>query len=178
MKPWQRDLAIIILSTLVAVLIVKTHLLSGIFAATSKNAYIGSFVSGIFFTSFFTIPLSTASFIEILRVHGLFSTAIIGAFGALLGDIILFNFAKNNIAKDLDLICKHTFGKKCVFVFKKGVLHYITPILGALIIASPLPDELGLAMMGISKIKLKTLIPISLCMNFLGILIIGYLVQM
>ena len=46
-------------------------------------------------------------------------------------------------------------------------------MLGALIIASPLPDELGLAMMGVARIKLRVLIPISLVLNFAGIVLIG-----
>lgn len=53
------------------------------------------------------------------------------------------------------------------------VFRWITFFLGALVISSPLPDELGLAMMGLSKAKMSTLIPVSLIFNSLGILAIA-----
>ena len=49
------------------------------------------------------------------------------------------------------------------------------PLTGAIIIASPLPDELGLAMMGLSRVPIAAFIPISYTMNFLGILLIEFI---
>jgi hypothetical protein len=42
-------------------------------------------------------------------------------------------------------------------------------VLGAFIIASPLPDELGLTLMGMSKVRLAVLVPVSFVMNAVGI---------
>ena len=44
---------------------------------------------------------------------------------------------------------------------------------GALIIALPLPDEIGLVMMGLSRMKARHLIPISFVLNSLGIALVG-----
>jgi len=50
-------------------------------------------------------------------------------------------------------------------------------LFGALVIASPLPDEIGLAMMGLSKVKTLLFIPISFSLNAFGILIIGLIAR-
>ena len=47
------------------------------------------------------------------------------------------------------------------------------PVLGTLVIASPLPDELGVAMLGLAKTDKKSFLIISYLGNFLGILAIG-----
>jgi hypothetical protein len=53
---------------------------------------------------------------------------------------------------------------------------FITSI-GALIIASPLPDELGLAFLGLSRIPFKLFVPISFVFNVIGIYIITILAR-
>ncbi len=177
MTSWQKDLALVFVSVIVAVLLVKTHALEHFLTATEDARVFGSFIAGIFFTSVFTIPIASVALGEIAQANSLLMVAFVGAFGALLGDLLLFSFAKNNLSKDIDLICKIGRGKRCTFLLRKGAWRYITPILGALIIASPLPDELGLAMMGISKVNVKALIPISYAMNFLGIVIVGLIAR-
>ena len=44
---------------------------------------------------------------------------------------------------------------------------------GGLILASPLPDELGVAVLGFSKMRLKYFALLSFVFNFLGIAVIG-----
>jgi hypothetical protein len=49
----------------------------------------------------------------------------------------------------------------------------VLPVVGAVIIASPLPDELGLALLGFSRIDRRYFFAISYTMNFIGIVLIG-----
>jgi hypothetical protein len=50
-------------------------------------------------------------------------------------------------------------------------------VAGAIIIASPLPDELGVALMGIGEIRPRVFLPLSFAMNTLGIVIVGLAAQ-
>jgi hypothetical protein len=56
-------------------------------------------------------------------------------------------------------------------------MKWISPILGALIIASPLPDEFGLALLGLSRTRISILIPVSFIMNFLGVYLLLWFVS-
>jgi len=60
--------------------------------------------------------------------------------------------------------------------FKK-VLHtkyfsWTLPVIGAIIIASPFPDEIGVSLMGISKMKTYQFILISFLLNAIGIFLV------
>ena len=56
---------------------------------------------------------------------------------------------------------------------KLKFFRWLTFLVGGLIIASPLPDELGISILGFSKMKVSWFIAISLVFNFIGILLIG-----
>src|SRR3990167_7131268 len=58
-----------------------------------------------------------------------------------------------------------------------GGFWWVIPALGAVIIASPLPDELGLIMMGLSHIRTATFIVLSFMMNAAGIFAIATAAQ-
>jgi hypothetical protein len=46
------------------------------------------------------------------------------------------------------------------------------PVIGAIIIASPLPDEVGISLMGLSKISTPKFIFISYILNSIGLFLI------
>ena len=62
-------------------------------------------------------------------------------------------------------------------MFEVKLLKSLFPFLGALLIASPLPDEFGVALMGLAKMPTSEFVPISFSLNFLGILVIGVLAR-
>jgi hypothetical protein len=53
------------------------------------------------------------------------------------------------------------------------MFRLVSLFVGGLIIASPLPDELGISVWGFSKLKTAWFIPLSFFCNFVGILLIG-----
>ena len=136
---------------------------------------VASFIAGFFFTSLFTLaPASVA-----LGALGEFQphtwVALWGAAGAVVGDLLLFLFVRDRISDDLLRVFSRRRWAYMRRLFKRPFLHWLLPVTGAFVIASPLPDELGLAMMGFSRISLPAFITISYTMNFLGIIFIEFL---
>jgi hypothetical protein len=172
-----RDLAIIAFSVIIAVILVKTGILKSLLEGTQDIKFFGSFFAGLFFTSIFTTVPATVALGEIAREGSLFWTALLGGVGAMIGDLLIFKFVKNSLAEDISTLIQHNARKRFSAVFKLKFFRYFFAFLGALIIASPLPDELGLAMMGFSKVKTSLFIPLSFFFNFLGILIIGLIAK-
>ncbi|MDQ3076962.1 MAG: hypothetical protein M3Q63_02855 [bacterium] len=165
-----RDLAIVVLSIIIAVLMVKIGVLKNLFTATQEFAILGSFLAGIFFTSAFTIAPASIILAELAGHHSPYVVALCGAAGAMVGDLIIFLFIRDRVSRDISYILKKIKFEKLLSLFHLGFLRVLSPFIGALIIASPLPDELGIAMMGMSKMKTYVLIPVAFLMNFLGIL--------
>ena len=138
---------------------------------------IEAFIVGFFFTSLLTIAPAGVAFAEMAQSVPTIQLAAWGAAGAVLGDLILFYFVRDALSDDLMPLLRGPWLRKLKALFKSPMLAWAVPVAGALIIASPLPDEVGIAMLGLSKTDLRFLIPISYAMNFLGILLVGWSVQ-
>ena len=54
----------------------------------------------------------------------------------------------------------------------RGPLWWLGPLCGIIIIASPLPDEIGLFMMGLSRIRMIWFIPLAFIVNAGGIFLV------
>jgi hypothetical protein len=88
----------------------------------------------------------------------------------MLGDLLLFLFIRDVFAEDMEGVFSFRKLSRHIARSQFAFLKVVTPIIGALIIASPLPDEIGLALLGISRTRTIVLLPIAFIMNFLGIL--------
>lgn len=168
-----KDVTIICASVIFAVLIAKSGAVEQLLLITKDVGIIGSFITGIFFTSILTLAPATVILAEIAQNSPLLEVAIYGATGAVIGDLLIFFFIRDGIADDVTNFFESTRFKRFFILLKHRRMKWISPIVGALIIASPLPDELGIALMGFSKIKTALLIPISFIMNVFGILLLG-----
>ena len=173
-----RDMSIVFLSVLVAIILIKTGALRSLLGATQAMGFIGSFIAGIFFTSIFTSVPATVALIEISSSHSLFWTAFFGGLGALCWDFVIFRFVRGGILNDLlHRGFQNPNPEWFVQLFKPRPLRWITPFIGAIIVASPFPDEIGLAMMGLSKMSTRTFVPLSFLLNFMGIFVMGLITR-
>lgn len=163
-----KDVIFILIGAAIALILSRIGALDAIIAALGHPA-VASFVAGVFFTSAFTIAPSAVALSRIIASAPIHTVALWGALGALCGDLILFFFIKDRFAEDLRRSLRPSLAKHIFSSFHLGFMKWLSPILGALIIASPLPDELGLTLMGLSRVRLIVLVPISLAMNAFGI---------
>lgn len=173
-----KDLAIILLSIFIAVFLVKTHVLTNILTSTKELELLGSFIAGMFFTSAFTTAPAIVTLSEIAKTNSVIQTALFGAMGAVIGDLIIFRFVRDKLSEDLmKLISHNDSGKRIKAILKMRFFRWFTFLIGGLIIASPLPDELGIGLLGFSKMKAWRFVPFSFTFNFIGILLIGLIAK-
>ncbi|MBI4066014.1 hypothetical protein HY412_02400 [Candidatus Kaiserbacteria bacterium] len=172
------DIAIIVLSVLVAVLLVQTEVLTNLLASAEQLEIFGAFVAGMFFTSIFTTAPAIAALGEISVMQGIFYTALLGAAGSVLGDLIIFRFIRDRFSEHVSEIMAHqSIWRRFHLLFKRRFFRWFTFLLGGLILASPLPDELGIAVLGFSKMRVKYFALLSFVFNFLGILAIALIAR-
>ena len=174
----MQDIAIIFLSILIAIILVKTEVITKILTSTKELKLFGSFVAGMFFTSVFTTAPAIATLGEIARANSIFLTALFGGMGAVVGDLIIFRFVKDKLSEHLMELIKHEGGGKRIrALFRLRSFRWFTALVGGLIIASPLPDELGISLLGCEKMKTSWFIPLSFAFNTLGIFLIGFIAK-
>lgn len=132
--------------------------------------YFGSFLAGMFFVSTFTIAPASAVLFEIAREMHPYRVALSAGVGAVVGDYLILRFLKDRVFEELLPFFSKTGPSFIGTVFRSPFFGWIVPILGAIIIASPFPDEVGIGLMGLSKIKNWQFILITFILNSLGIL--------
>ncbi|MBI4139989.1 hypothetical protein HY483_03430 [Candidatus Woesearchaeota archaeon] len=133
----------------------------------------GVFISGLLFSYGFTAAPATAIFLSLGEQSNIIITAMIGGLGALIADLTIFELIRTTMADELHRIEREQIFKKVKKFVPRTIRHYIIPVIGGLIIASPLPDELGVALIaGTKNIKPIVFSIISYVLNTIGIYIL------
>lgn len=156
-----------------AILIIQLGTLDSFLASVGGLTHVGSFLAGMFFTSLFTTAPAMVVLGELSLTTPLWIVALFGGLGAVVGDYILFLLLRQGLTKDIEYLVAHSGFKRFQKIMHTKLFHHMLPFIGALVLASPLPDEIGLAMLGFSKVDKDRFLLISLAMNTFGIFIIG-----
>lgn len=168
------DLIIFLISIIASVFLVKTGVLVNILTTTIELEWIGSFIAGMFFTSVFTTTPAIVTLGGIAQVDSILATAIFGAMGAVVGDMVIFNFFHDKLSPHFEEIINYKkFARRFRLLIGSRYFKWLPTLIGGLIIASPLPDEMGIAFMSISKVPPRLFVIFSYIFNFIGILMIG-----
>lgn len=146
------------------------------FSHLGTLGYLGVFIAGMLFAFGFTAPFSVGLFIS-LNPPNIWIAAIIGGFGALISDLFIFKFIKISFKDEFSRLKKTRTLKNIEKIIKKSVgtkiKVYLMYAFAGILIASPLPDEIGVTMLaGLTKINIEILVMVSFILNTLGILLI------
>ena len=176
-KKWHRyhykNLTYFGLSILIGLILLKTTFFREIVFHLGNLGYIGAFFGGVLFVSTFTVSIGTALLLLLAETLHPIEIGLIAGFGAVLSDLTIFHFIRN---KGFDSEIKHLIetlgGDKIIHLIHTKYFSWTLPVLGAIIIASPLPDEMGVGLLGISKLKTSQFILLSFILNSIGIFVI------
>lgn len=159
----------VVISVLAAYILFQTGAFHTFVHSLQNFGYIGVFISGMFFVSIFTTAPAAVILLTFAETLPVVLVAAVAGVGSVLGDAIILSFISDNIDKSVTLISGEKGVKKVIRLLRHTKYKFFLTVIGAIVVASPLPDELGLTLMGVSKIKPLTFIGISLVLNTLGI---------
>lgn len=172
-KHLLQDLIFLLTSIGFAVFLVESGITHTFVASLGSLQWVGIILTGIFFTSIFTTAPAIGLLGTFAETTPLPVLAILGGFGAVLGDYIIFRFVKDRISKDFEYLFTISKANRFSYIFEHRIFRFFVPFIGALIIASPFPDEIGVAMLGASKLKTEIFFLLSFTLNGAGIFVIG-----
>jgi uncharacterized membrane protein YdjX (TVP38/TMEM64 family) len=132
--------------------------------------YAGSFLCGVAYVYGFTAGPSTAVLLVLSKQQNIILAALIGGAGALIGDLIIFRFVRHSLRDEVERLSASAavrhINERMPLLLKKHLL----PVLAVFVIASPLPDEIGVSMFAaLTKIRMNTFLAVSYALNTLGI---------
>ncbi len=143
--------------------------------------WLAAFLAGVGFSSIFTTAPAMIALGSLGAAYGPWYVAVYGGVGALLGDLVILKVMKVTASAAAQPVARIVPSprflqlKRLRHTLSHGPLKVVLWLIGGTIIASPLPDELGLAVLGLSKVSLRFLIPISYTFNTIGIALIGFI---
>lgn len=135
--------------------------------------YFGTFLNGVLFAYSFTAAPSTAVFLLLSKTESIYLASLIGGLGALIGDLFIFKLIRISFADEIRKLQNEKIFSGINHHTPQAIKVYVVPVIAALIIASPLPDEIGVSMLAAyPAISARLFSLISLVLNTLGIFMV------
>ncbi len=167
-------LILLTISIALAYLIFSQDYVKG-FMKSIGEGYLGIAISGFFFSFGFTTPFSVGAFIT-MNPENLFFAAGVGGFFAMLADLTIFSAIKFSFINEFRKLDKMNAIKKINSLqptINKKLKNYLLYAFAGIIVASPLPDEIGVSMITwLGKIKPIPLAILTFTLNTIGIFIL------
>ena len=171
-----------IVSVFLAVGLYAAGFFEKIFSGIGGFGFAGVAVSGLMYSFSFTSAIATASFLHLNNLYNPVFLAVLGGASAMLGDILLFDFLKTGFLDEIKMLFRNLTGR---FPFKHlsslSQSRWFLPLgilIGFIIIISPLPDEIGVAILAFYNLRFRNFAGLTFLLNGLGIYLIsslGYL---
>lgn len=164
--------AIFILSISLGWFLVKNGYLQNWVATILPHMFVAEFIAGALYTSFLTSPIAVAMLLVLAKEGNPIIIALLGGMGAVLGDLLIIKVFRDNYKSGVDNVSKKLQLQRISAILRQFHMAFLIPLLGAVIIASPFPDEIGLLMLGVSRLEYKQIAIVSFILNSAGILLI------
>ena len=166
----------LVIAIILAYFIFSNPSVSSFVSHLNNFSYLGILIAGMLFTFGFTSPFAAGFFI-VLNPSNLLLAGILGGFGALISDFLIFKLIRFSFEDEFIRLRKTKTINDISNLIEKNLGHklkiYLMYAFAGFLIASPLPDEAGVIMLaGLTKIKQGIFAIISLVCNTLGILIL------
>lgn len=142
--------------------------------SSGQYGYISAIIAGAMFVCTFTIATGGLIILTLAKTINPLELIFFGMVGAVIFDMFIFKSIKNTIDQEI----KEVFANPKFSHFKK-ILHtkyfaWMAPLIGLFVFLSPLPDELGISLLGLSKLKAYQFFFISILNHSLGMTLIVY----
>lgn len=165
-----RNITLFFSTIIFAVLFSQSLLFSNLLISLNHFPLVAAFIAGILFASTFTVALGGLIIINLTQTLFPIYLIIFATLGAVACDAFIFIFFKHHITNHASSLYQqlnhHNHLKKIVHT---RYFAWTLPVIGAFIIASPLPDEIGVSLLGLSNTTFLRFFLISFFCHILGI---------
>jgi len=162
-------------SIVLAVYMVASGRINEFISSLGDFGIIGVLIAGAFYGYAFTAAPAVAALILFTNSFNPLIVAFIGAIGTMIGDYLIFHIIRDKLSKKAERFLK-LLGTERLKKLEKSKHPWLLPFITAVIIASPLPDEVGVSLLGITKYDPQKFLLLAFTLNFIGLLIITTIV--
>ena len=175
-RQWKRwpykNTLLLVLSLILFFYLARTPQVDSLIRSIGNLGYAGAFFTGIFFVSTFTVAPAAVVLYHLAGGLQPSEIALLAGLGAMVGDYIIFRFIRDRVIEELMPLLRKLHTARTRALFRSPYFSWFIPVLGALVIASPFPDEIGVSMLGLSKIRAWQFFLVTFALNALGIFLV------
>ncbi len=153
--------------------LLKSEYFHSVILSLTGIKFLAEILAGALYTSFATSPLAVAAIIVLSEESNPIIVGLLGGLGAVMVDLLIIKFFRGSAKSDLSTLSRILQIDGVGKILKRMHLEIFVVLLGSIIIASPLPDELGLLLLGQSNLSFKQLTVLSYLLNTAGIMTIA-----
>ena len=164
---------LLFLSLLFTIFLSGTDLIGRLFFNLKDIEIIGPFITGMLYVSTITAPIGILILSNLAKTLSPIKIAAIAGLGSAFADFVIFRFFKDSIVAEIAPIYNRLGGQYLTRILYHRYCIWSLPIIGAIIIASPFPDEIGVGLMGLSKIKNYQFILLCFVLNAVGMFLLA-----
>lgn len=170
---WERfeykHTSITIIVMLLTVLLFNTALVTAVLEWFKNVGLLGGFIGGIMSVSMFTTAPAVVLILSLVDHANLWQLIIVASLGSVIGDWLIIKFLEDEVATEIKPLLRKYHILPLIRKFQRSKSRWIVSVIGAIVLALPLPDEFGIALMDISKVKRRHLLAICFILNLVGI---------
>lgn len=174
-------LTAVLLSIILAYIMFKNQQFHSMVHSLHELNYLGVFIAGILGAFSFTAPLAVAFFLLAGSEVNILTATIIGATGALIADMLIFEFVKFSLLHEIHSLAARQPVFWILSQFKRipyALRKQISIIVACIVIASPFPDEIGIALLAVfTRIHEKAFALVTFILDATGLFVILYIAQ-
>lgn len=148
-----KNTTLLVLSVIVFFFLSGTSYAQQFIAQIGNLGYLGAFFVGALFVSSFTIAPAIVILFDLAKTLDPVAIALVTGAGGVVGDYLMFKYLKDRVFEELTPVIAKAEGRPLRHLLHTPYFAWLTPVIGAIIIASPFPDEVGISMLGLSKVK-------------------------
>ncbi|MEK7521663.1 MAG: hypothetical protein AAB599_02590 [Patescibacteria group bacterium] len=172
-KHWRyKNLTFLSVSIILAIYFKKIGLFEQVILFLGPLGYFGAFFAGFMFVLTFTVSFAIALLFELGQKLTVWELGLIAGIGGVFGDLVIFKFVKNRLVEEVKPIYEEFGGRHLTHLLHSKYFSWTLPVIGTLIMVSPFPDELGVTLLGISKIKTWKFVLISFVLNVAAVFLV------
>lgn len=170
-------LLILLITIITAYILFQAHFFQEFAKLLNSHGYISIFLAGLLFSYGFTAPFAVGFFVSLAPEVNVFLAAPLAGIGAVLSDLFIFQFIRSSFQDEFDKLKFTWFFQKIRALFHNHlsdrVKKYVLWTFAGFIIASPLPDEFGVSLIGgFTNLNRRVFAIISYGLNTVGIFVI------
>ncbi len=170
---WKyKNSTLLLISLALFLVLARTPTIQRAFESVGDWGYFGAIIIGMFSVMTFTAGPSLVVLYYLAEQHNTIELSLLAGIGSVIGDFIIFSFFRDKVFSELEPIVTRLSKRPFMHIFHSPYFAWLGPVMGAIIIASPLPDELGVTLLSASKMAKWQFVLLSFALNTVGLYIL------